>query len=120
MELATRIASFIERQYVTDEGDVRQNVEDLFSADLVYHAGAETLTREDLVAMGAAVRATRHDARRIRAQAFEQEGLVVRWHLSALIPAQDAEDEDIRQESRLSATFGDNGKIIEVWSTPVD
>lgn len=120
MELATRIAEFIQRQYVTDEGDVRQNVEDLFSAELVYHAGSETLTREDVIAMGAAVRATPKDARRIQARAFKQEGLVVQWYLSAHVPALDGEDEDLRQESRLSATFGADGKIIEVRSVPVD
>ena len=120
MDLAPLVASFIERQYVTGEGDVRQNVEDLFSVDLVYHAGAETLTREDLVAMGVTVRATPEETRRIHARDFEQEGRVVRWRLSAVLPALDGDDAEVRQDSRVSATFGGDGKIIEVRSTPAD
>ena len=60
MWLAKRIADFVEQQYLSEEGDVRDNVERLFSEDLAYHVDAEILGRDDLVAMGHAVRVKPH------------------------------------------------------------
>lgn len=118
MDRVALIARFINRQYVSDEGDVRQNVESLFAADLVYHTGEQTLSREDLVVIGTTVRATPQRSRHIEARDFEQEGDTVRWRLSAHLPATDSEDEDLHQESVVTALFGPDEKVIRVWSTP--
>ncbi|MEJ1087284.1 hypothetical protein WDU99_03025 [Microbacterium sp. Mu-80] len=118
MNRAAAIARFIDCQYVAEEGDVRENVENLFAAELAYHVGGQTLDREDLVAMGTAVRATPRHSRRIEARDFEQEGAVVRWRLSARLPTADSDGEDLHQESIVTAIFGADGKIIEVRSEP--
>ncbi|TBT82506.1 hypothetical protein ET989_14440 [Propioniciclava sinopodophylli] len=83
MWLAKRIADFVEQQYLSEEGDVRDNVERLFSGDLVYHVDAEILGRDDLVAMGHAVRSTERESRKFSLSDWEERGLTVRWHLSA-------------------------------------
>lgn len=114
------IEAFVRRQYVTEEGSVRDNVESLFAADLAYHAGDATLTREDLVAMGAAVRATRRPGRKVTLSGWEEEGQTVRWHLSAFLPAMGADGQDVVQESEVTAVFGTDGLVHEVWSRDAD
>jgi len=120
MSLADQIADFVERQYVSEQGSVRDNVERLFAEDLVYHAGGETLGREDVVAMGFAVRATSMQGRKFVLSGWEEEGSTVRWQLSANLPEMGAEGRDVRQESELTATFGKDGLVHEVWSRDAD
>lgn len=69
-----RIVEFIERQYVTGQGDVLENIEALFCEDVEYHTDAETLTRDDLVAMGRAVRDSPRVGRTLQASRFREEG----------------------------------------------
>jgi hypothetical protein len=79
MLLARRIADFVDRQYVSEEGDVRDNVESLFSQDLRYHTGSDILGREGLVAMGQMVRSTDKERRKFSLSDWEERGLTVRW-----------------------------------------
>lgn len=120
MSLADQIADFVERQYVSEEGSVRDNVERLFAEDLAYHTGGETLCREDLVAMGFAVRATSRQNRKFALSGWEEDGWTVRWRLSASLPDMGTEGSEVRQESELTATFGADGLVHEVWSRDAD
>ena len=114
MSKIERIIKFIERQYVSGHGDVRANVEALFSEDLEYHVDGETLAREDLVAMGRAVRASPQTGRRVEGSRFREEGETVHWHLSAVLPGLGENGTEARQESDLSARFTSDGRIREV------
>lgn len=116
MSLADRIADFIERQYVSEEGDVRDIVENLFASDVVYHAGDDALGREDLVDMVVAVRATSKQGRRFFRSDWQEVGSTVRWRLPASLPGMAADGSDVRQESALTAVFGADGLVREVWS----
>ena len=116
MWLAKRIADFVEQQYLSEEGDVRDNVERLFSEDLAYHVDAEILGRDDLVAMGHAVRSTDRESRRFSLSDWEERGLTVRWHLSARLSGMGPDGGELQQESDLRAVFGTDGLVREVWS----
>jgi hypothetical protein len=116
VSLADLIADFVERQYVAEEGGVRENVERLFSEDLAYHTPAGTLGREDLVAMGSAVRATSREGRSFALSAWEEHGSTVSWRLSARLPGMGAGGGDAMQESAVTAVFGADGLVREVWS----
>ena len=116
MWLAKRIADFVEQQYLSEEGDVRDNVERLFSEDLAYHVDAEILGRDDLVAMGHAVRSTDRESRKFSLSDWEERGLTVRWHLSARLSEMGPDGGELQQESDLRAVFGTDGLVREVWS----
>lgn len=116
MWLAKRIADFVEQQYLSEEGDVRDNVERLFSEDLAYHVDAEILGRDDLVAMGHAVRSTERESRKFSLSDWEERGLTVRWHLSARLSGMGPDGGELQQESDLRAVFGTDGLVREVWS----
>lgn len=116
--LSSRIRGFIESQYVTGEGDVRDNVEALFAADLVYRAGEAVLTRDDLIEMGRRVRAS-PPGRRIESFGFVEDGAVVRWRLSAVLPGLAEDGGAAVQESELEAVFGTRGLIERVISRDV-
>ncbi len=112
-----RIVEFIERQYVTGQGDVLENVEALFCEEVEYHTDAETLTRDDLVAMGRAVRDSPRMGRTLEASRFREERDAVYWHLSAVLPGFGEDGADVTQESDLVARFANDGRIREVWSS---
>ena len=112
-----RIVEFIERQYVTGQGDVLENIEALFCEDVEYHTDAETLTRDDLVAMGRAVRDSPRVGRTLEASRFREEGDTVYWHLSAVLPGFGEDGADVTQESDLVARFANDDRIREVWSS---
>lgn len=116
--LSSRIRDFIETQYVTGEGDVRENVEALFAADLVYRAGDTVLNRDDLVEMGRSVRAS-PPGRRIECSEFVEDGAVVRWRLSAVLPGLAGDGGPTIQESEVEAVFGAHGLIERVNSRDV-
>jgi hypothetical protein len=116
MSRAERIAGYIERQYVSEKGTVRDNVEALFAEDLTYHVGDQTLTREDVVAAVTAVRGSPRDGRRVEPSGFEEEGDSVRWHISATLPGMGDDGGDLTQESDLRAVFNADDKIQEVWT----
>ena len=116
MWLAKRIADFVEQQYLSEEGDVRDNVERLFSEDLAYHVGGDLLGRDDLVAMGHAVRSTDRESRKFSLSDWEERGLTVRWHLSARLSGMGRDGGELQQESDLRAVFGTDGLVREVWS----
>ena len=116
MWLAKRIADFVEQQYLSEEGDVRDNVERLFSEDLAYHVDAEILGRDDLVAMGHAVLSTDRESRKFSLSDWEERGLTVRWHLSARLSGMGPDGGELQQESDLRAVFGTDGLVREVWS----
>lgn len=120
MDPAARIADFVRRQYVDDEGDVRHNVAEVFDRAVIYHAGDEVLGRRDLVAMGHRVRAIARERRRIEATDFITQGLTVRWHLTSQFLDADAGGEPSVQRSHVVARLGCDGRIVEVWSTPVE
>lgn len=116
-----RIARFIQNQYVTAEGDVRANVEELFSSELVYHVGGSTLSRDDMVTMGETVRSSERGGRRIEPTGFLEDGETVRWHMSAYLPGFGPDGSDVVQETDVTARFGPDSKIVEMWSveTPI-
>ena len=116
MSLRDLIATFVERQYVIDEGHPRDNVERLFAPDLIYRTGEQSLGREDLVAVGDAVRATPRQDRFFALSDWEEQGLTVRWHLAARLPAMGPDGEDLVQESEVTAVFGTDGLVHEVRS----
>lgn len=117
MSLADLIADFVQRQYVAEIGDVRDNVESLFAEDLVYHSGRETLGREDLVDMGVWVRAI--PGRTFSLTDLLVDGLTVRWRMSADLPGMAPDGTDVRQTSEHTARFNDAGLVSEVWSKEV-
>ena len=119
MDPAARIADFIRRQYVDDEGDVRHNVAALFDRAVIYHAGDEVLGRRDLVAMGYRVRSIDRARRTIEATCFVTQGLTVRWHLTARLPDPGAPDGEATERNQVVARLGGDGRIVEVWSTPL-
>lgn len=106
----------MERQYLSEKGDVRANAERLFSEDVKYHVGGDVLGREDLVAMGHAVRSTDRETRKFSLSDWEERGLTVRWHLSARLSGMGPEGGELQQESDLKAVFGIDGLVREVWS----
>lgn len=113
--LSSRIRDFIESQYVTGEGDVRQNVEALFSADLVYRAGDAVLTRDELIEIGRSVRASPL-GRQIESFGFVEDGPVVRWRLSAVLPGLAEDGGTAVQKTEVEAVFGAHGLIERVHS----
>lgn len=120
MSRAERIAKYIRRQYVTEEGAVRDNVEALFAEDLAYHVGGETLNREDVVAAVIAVRESPRDGRRVEASGFVEGGDTVRWHISAALPGMGPNNSDLIQKSELRADFNADDMIQEVWSEDME
>ncbi|HEU4318944.1 MAG TPA: hypothetical protein VFS66_02545 [Acidimicrobiia bacterium] len=114
MSRSRRIADYIERQYISEQGSVRENVEGMFAEDLAYHVGGETLSREDVIAAVTAVRGSPRDGRRVLTSGFSEDGDVVTWHISATIPGPDGAD--LTQENDLRAVFDAEDKIREVWS----
>jgi hypothetical protein len=120
MSRAERIAKYIRRQYVTEEGAVRSNVEALFAEDLAYHVGGETLNREDVVAAVIAVRESPRDGRQVEPSGFVEDGEAVRWHISATLPGLGPNNSELIQESELRAVFNSDDMIQEVWSDDVD
>jgi hypothetical protein len=75
------------------------------------HAG-----REDLVAMGTAVRATNRQGRSFALSGWEEDGSTVSWRLSARLPGMGADGGHAIQESAVTAVFGADGLVREVWS----
>lgn len=120
MSRTEQIADFVRRQYLAEQGDVRANVESLFAEELEYHAGGETLTRDDLVALSIAVREGRRDGRRIELSEFVEEGDVVHWRLRATLPGAGPNGREVTQDSMVTAVFGVGGKIRAVWSEGSD
>ncbi len=116
MSRPRRIASYIERQYVSEQGAVRENVEALFAENVAYHVGGQTLTREDIVKAVTAVRESPRRGRRVEPSAFEEDGDIVSWHISATLPTMGEDGSDLSQESDLRAVFNADNKIEEVWS----
>ena len=115
-----RVREYIERQYVTEEGTIEENVEALFSDRLAYQVGDQTLTRDEVVAAVAAVRTSPREGRRVEPSDFREEGDMVVWRISATIPGMGEGGSIYTQDSELRAVFDDDDRIIEVWSRDVD
>ena len=69
-----RIAEYFKRQYDTKTGSTEENVESLFSEDLVFHlTGDKTMGRPELIKLCDLLRRTRHD-RTTTVEDFEEDG----------------------------------------------
>ena len=94
-----------------------ENVEALFCEDVEYHAAGDTLTRDDLVAMGWAVRESPRGGRTVEASRFREEWDAVSWHLSAVLPGWGEGGAEVTQEGDLVARIAKDGRSREVWSS---
>jgi hypothetical protein len=119
MSRADRIAQYIERQYVAEDGTARENAEALFARDFVYHRGGETLNREDLIEGVFALRQSLSAGRRVVASGFEENGDAVTWRLSATLPEMGEDGNALVQESHIRAVFNTNDRIRKAWSEDV-
>lgn len=117
MDPIAAIRSFLEDQYVLERGDVRGNVETLFAEDLVYHVDGRRLSREDLIAIGAAVRAIPRAGRHLHVEDLHLDGDLVRWRLRAELPGMGPDGGVLHQDSDIAAVLGADGRVHEVWSS---
>ncbi|MEQ8440120.1 MAG: hypothetical protein RIB65_21710 [Ilumatobacter fluminis] len=97
MSRPERIAEYIERQFVNDQGSVDDNVDTLFASDVEYHTPTATLSRSDLITIATTVRNTPRSRRRIEATQFSEEGDTVRWLISATLPGMAEDGGDVEQ-----------------------
>lgn len=55
----------------------------------------------------------------IEATDFVTQGLTVRWHLTARLPDPGAPGGEATERTQVVARLGCDGRIVEVWSTPL-
>jgi predicted SnoaL-like aldol condensation-catalyzing enzyme len=108
-----RIAEYFKRQYDTKTGSVTDNVESLFSGELVFHlTGDKTMGRPELIALCDLLRRTRHD-RTTTVEEFEEDGDDVSFIL--YIRGRDpVTGHEVAVGTRTRYRFRD-GEVVEVW-----
>jgi hypothetical protein len=108
-----RIAEYFTRQYDTKTGTPAENVESLFSADLVFHlTGDRTMGRPELITLCELLRRTRHD-RTTTVEEFDADGDVVSFVLR--INGKDpVTGHEVSVGTRTTYRFGEDDLVVEV------
>jgi len=107
------IADYFRRQYETKEGTTTENVESLFSEDLVFHlTGDKVMGRDALVTLCDLLRRTRHD-RTTMVSRFEEEGDDVSFVLY-IVGTDPITKHEVSVSTRTKYRFED-GEVVEVW-----
>lgn len=108
-----RIADYFNRQYDTRTGSTVDNVESLFSEELVFHlTGDKTMGRPELITLCDLLRRTRHD-RTTTVEEFEEDGDDVSFVLY-IVGRDPVTGHEVSVGTRTTYRFGD-GKVVEVW-----
>lgn len=108
-----RIAEYFKRQYDTKTGTTVENVESLFSEDLVFHlTGDRTMGRPELITLCDLLRRTRHD-RTTTVEAFEEDGDVVSFVLY-IVGTDPVTGHDVSVGTRTRYRFSGD-RVAEVW-----
>ena len=108
-----RVAEYFTRMYDTKEGTTEENVEGLFSEDLVFHlTGEKTMGRRELIMLSNLLRRTRHDST-TTVEDFESDDDVVsfRLHIHAEDPIT---GHTVAVGTRTYYRFADD-KVVEAW-----
>lgn len=107
------IADYFERQYETKEGSTEDNVNGLFSEDLVFHlTGDKSMGRDGLVTLCDLLRRTRHD-RTTAVTNFEEDGDNVSFVLF-IVGTDPVTGHEVSVSTRTVYRFrGD--EVVEVW-----
>ena len=107
------IADYFRRQYDTKEGTVEENVEGLFSEDLVFHlTGDNVMGREALITLCDLLRRTRHD-RSTMVTRFEEEDDMVSFVLY-IVGTDPITGHEVSVSTRTRYRFVDD-EVVEVW-----
>jgi hypothetical protein len=108
-----RIAEYFARQYDTKTGSTVDNVESLFSDELVFHlTGDKTMGRPELITLCDLLRRTRHD-RTTTVQEFDEDGDDVSFVL--YIAGKDpVTGHEVSVGTRTKYRFRDD-EVVEVW-----
>lgn len=107
------IADYFRRQYETKEGTVQENVEGLFSEDLVFHlTGEKTMGRDALVTLCDLLRRIRHDQATMVTQ-FEEKGDNVSFVLY-IVGKDPRTGLEVSVSTRTEYRF-ENDEVVEVW-----
>lgn len=108
-----RIAEYFERQYDTRTGSTVDNVESLFSDELVFHlTGDRTMGRPELITLCDLLRRTRHD-RTTTVEEFEEDGDDVSFVLR-IVGKDPVTGHEVSVGTRTRYRFLDD-KVVEVW-----
>lgn len=107
------IADYFRRQYETKEGTAQENVESLFSEDLVFHlTGEKTMGRDALITLCDLLRRIRH-AQATMVTQFEETGDNVSFVLY-IVGKDPATGHEVSVSTRTEYRFEDD-EVVEVW-----
>lgn len=107
------IADYFRRQYDTKEGTSAENVEGLFSEDLVFHlTGDKVMGRDHLVSLCDLLRRTRHDQATMVSH-FREDGDLVSFILH-VVGTDPVTGHEVALSTRTKYRFEDD-QVVEVW-----
>ena len=108
------IADYFRRQYETKEGAVQENVEGLFSEDLVFHlTGEKTMGRDALVTLCDLLRRIRHDQATMVTQ-FDESNEVRKFPRVYIVGKDPRTGLEVSVSTRTEYRF-ENDEVVEVW-----
>jgi hypothetical protein len=108
-----RIAEYFKRQYDTKTGTTVENVESLFTEDLVFHlTGDKTMGRPELITLCDLLRRTRHD-RTTTVEEFQEDGDVVSFVLY-IVGTDPVTGHEVSVGTRTRYRFSGD-RVVEVW-----
>ncbi len=120
MSNADKISDYFRRQYETEEGTVEENINVLFTEDVVYRVGDQTVTRDGLYATAHKIRSSPKEGRSVVASNVTEEGDSVTFHLSLHVPGMAADGSAMSLESDNVWTFNAEGKVVEAVPAQVE
>ncbi len=107
------IADYFRRQYDTKEGTTTENVESLFSDDLVFHlTGDKSMGRDHLVSLCDLLRRTRHDQATMVSH-FDEDDDVVSFVLY-VVGTDPITGHEVSLSTRTKYRF-DGDRVVEIW-----
>jgi hypothetical protein len=107
------IADYFRRQYDTREGSTAENVEGLFSEDLVFHlTGEKSMGRDHLVSLCDLLRRTRHDQATMVSH-FEEDGDTVAFVLY-VVGTDPVTGHEVSLSTRTKYRF-EGEQVVEIW-----
>lgn len=113
------IKEYFKRQYETEEGDLRENLEALFAEDLVYHMGDESISREDLLRITEGIRKSPKADRVVRITDAREEGDRAWFHLFIQIRHPESNELTVLENDH-EWRFDDAGKVADVRPADAD
>lgn len=113
IDRADVIADYFRRQYDTKEGTTAENVESLFSEDLVFHlTGDKVMGQEHLISLCDLLRRTRHDQATMVSH-FQEDGDLVSFVLY-VVGTDPVTGHEVSLSTRTQYRF-EGDKVVEVW-----